>query len=198
MLGKALTNDSGAGRFSLGNKVTGIRGSVLMSFVAGPAGMARTLAYLTDSPTSPTHRIVIGVDAMNRPTLSIYDYIGTLKAQVIPTYTSLKAGQQGQALLSWDATQSIDSTRFAIFQVNSSAVPSADWITNPVVAWTPFQPTDVVLGFGVGGDLDFNGQVLSVQISNDTVAGGPGRGGQFPTSHVFDRFLSDSPGVTST
>ncbi len=197
-LGKTIARNSGVGRFSLGSSVTGIRGSILVTFVAGAAGMARTLAYLTDSPTSPTHRIVLGLDAMNRPDISIYDGVGTLKAQVIPTYVGILAGSQNQVLLAWDATQAIDSTRYAVLQVNSSAVPSVDWITNPVAAWSPFQPTDVVLGFGVGTDIDFNGQIVSVQISNDTVVGGPGSGGQFPTTHVFDRFLNDTPGVTST
>lgn len=197
-LSQSVSNDSGLGVFSLGSRVTGIRGSILVSFVAGASGMARTLGYLTDNLTSPSRRIVLGLDAMNRPELSLYDYAGSLKAQVIPTYTGIRAGSQGQVVLSWDSTRAIDVTRLAILQVNSSAVPSTDWTTNPVAAWTPFQPTDVVLGFGVGSALDFNGQLLSFQISNDTIAGGAGSSGQFPTTRVFDRFLNDSVGASTT
>lgn len=190
-----VSNNSGSGRYTLTN-VPGIRGSVLATFVVGSTGVTRTIGYLTDNATTPTNRIVLGVDGMNRPYLAIYDYFGALKASVNPSYTSIAAGRQVTAVFSWDSTQAIDSTRFALLQVNRSAIPNGDWATNPVATWTPFQPAALVLGYGIGNDADFNGQIISFQISNQTVAGGTGAGGQFPTSHVFDLFLSDN--VTST
>lgn len=197
-LSQAVSQNSGYGAFDLGSKVTGIRGSVLVSYVASDAGSTRGLMYLTDDALSPTRRIVLSVDALNRPELSIRDYFGAVKASVMPTIAAIKAGSQNQVLLSWDSTQAIDGTRFAIFRVNSGAMPTGDWVTNPVAAWTSFIPTTIVLGYGVGGALDFNGQLLSVQVSNDTVAGGSGSGGQFPTTHVFDRVMNDSTTTTTT
>lgn len=197
-LGQAVASASGFGPYDLGGKVLGVRGSVLISFVTGAPGSARTLAYLTDNTTSPANRIALGLDGLNRPDLALYDYFGTLKASVMPTYPGMPAGAQGQVILSWDSTQAIDGTRFALLQVNSGAIPSGDWVTNPIAAWTSFQPTTFVLGSGVGSALAFNGQLISVQVSNDVVTGGSGSRGQFPTTRVFDRFLSDTVSSTTT
>lgn len=198
VLNGSVANPSGSGKFSLAGKVLGIRGSIQTSFITGATGVRRTIAYLTDNPTTPTNLIVIGVDELNRPFISIRDYAGVVKALVSPTYPGiLAAGLQVNVIVSWDSTQAIDGTRFALLQVNRSSVPIGDWTTNPIAAWTSFQPTDVVLGFGIGGDLDFNGQIFAFQISNATVQGSGG-GGTFPASHVFDRFLSDNMGLTDS
>jgi len=198
VLGGSVTNPSGFGKFSLNGLVRGIRGSIQVTFVTGASGMQRTLGYLTDNLTTPTNRIVIGIDAMNRPYLNIKDYAGVDKAIVAPTYTAIPSGSQVTALMSWDSTQAIDGTRFALLQVNRGAVPSGDWTTNPTATWTSFQPTSVVLGFGVGTDSDFNGQILAFQISNDVVQSNGGSAGTFPSTRVFDRFVNDSVNATTT
>jgi len=194
----SVENDAGSGRFSLGGRVTGIRGSILVSILTGATGIQRTLGYLTDDPVTPTRRIVLGIDGLNRPFLSIRDYFGTERALVTPSYTSIGQGAQVTFVMSWDSTQAIDVTRFALLQVNRSAIPAGDWLVNPVASWTSFQPTYVVLGFGVGTDSDFNGQIVSFQISNDTVQGGAGAGGQAPSTRVFDRFLNDTVAASTT
>lgn len=194
-LNQAVDTSSGSGNFDIGTRVLGTRGSILVSFISGLQGQARTIGYLTDNQAL---RIVVGLDALNRPDLSIYDASGVLRAQVIPTYRGIPAGSQGSILVSWDSTRAIDGTRHALLHVNASAIPAQDWVTNPTAIWTSLQPTNVVLGFGVSPALTFNGSILAFQISNDVVPGGPGSSGQFPSTRVFDRFLSDAVAATTT
>ncbi len=190
VLPKTVANNSGTGRFNLNAKVTGVRGTILVSYVTGAGGMQRTLCYLTDSYTTPSKRIVIGLDGLNRPYAVITNNLGTVVAQVNPTYTGSPAGFQGQALLSWDSTAALDGTRFALLKANGQQVPSGDWATSPTTAWNSFVPAEIVLGFAVGSDVDFNGQIIGVQVSNDTITATGST--SFPSTRVFDRFLSDN------
>lgn len=195
-LGSAATRNSGTGQFSLNSKVSGVRGTVQVSYLAGATGAQRTLCYLTDNLVTPSNRIVIGLDGMNRPYATITNNVGTVVANVSPTYAGVLAGTQGQVLLSWDSTSALDGTRFALLKSGSQLVPSGDWVTSPTTAWNSFVPSDIVLGFAAGSDQDFNGQVLAVQVSNDTVSAGSS--GSFPSTRVFDRFLNDTVNSTTT
>lgn len=196
VLPKAVSRNSGTGRFSLDARVTGVRGTIQVAYVTGASGMQRTLCYMTDNYTTPSNRIVIGLDGMNRPYIVITNNLGTTIAQVNPTYAGIPAGIQGQAVLSWDSTAALDGTRFALLKSSGQLVPSGDWATSPTTAWNSFVPTEIVLGFAAGSDADFNGQIIGVQVSNDTVTSTGAT--SFPSTRVFDRFLNDNVTGTTT
>lgn len=190
VLPQSVARNTGTGRFSLGSKVSGVRGTLLVSYVTGESGMQRTLCYLTDNLVTPSNRIVIGLDGMNRPYAVLTNNVGVTVAQVNPTYAGVPAGAQGQVILSWDSTAALDGTRFSLLKTMNQLVPSGDWATSPTTAWNSFVPTDIVLGFAAGADQDFNGQVIAVQVSNDTVQASGST--SFPSTRVFDRFLNDN------
>jgi hypothetical protein len=164
--GAVINNLTGVGAFALNGQVSGIQGSVYTSFVTGTAGTARTIWYLTDNLASPANRIVLGIDTSNRPLLSIRDRGGVQVALVAPSYTAIGASVRVSVALSWNSVAAVNGSRFATFVVNGVAVADADWTTNPTSAWGSFSPTYCVLGAGVGGSSDANGQILSVQIAN--------------------------------
>lgn len=169
LAGATINNLMGVGAFSLNGRVSGVRGTIYTSYVAAANGTARTIWYLSDTQTGATNRIVLSIDTSNRPFISIRNNLGTVVALVTPTYTAIASGTRVNVFFSWDSTRAIDGSRFAILRVNSAAVPDANWATDPTTAWASFPPTYMVLGTGVGGQADANGQILSVQIS-DTVS----------------------------
>lgn len=162
----------GTGRFDLttdtklGPRVSGRQGSIDLAFVAGATGTARTLAYLTDSLTSPTRYILLGIDTSNRPRLVIKDELGTTVASVTPSYTAIASGQTVLVRMTWDSLNPVYGTRQASLRVNRELIPDGDWATDPTADWTHFQPTHLVLGAGLAGASDFNGTISLVQVSN--------------------------------
>lgn len=162
-----LTNDA-AGNF--GNQPilsTVLAGGFLVSGMARGAGASsvRTVGYLTDSLTSPTKYIAIRVDSTNRPYVEITNNLGATVAEVSPSFDDIGTGQPVTIRLAWDSQHAIDGGRFATFKVNGQAVVAGDWATSPTTSWTSFKPQYLVLGVSLG-DSDFDGSILSVQVSN--------------------------------
>lgn len=184
----------GPGAYSLEDKVFGVRGTILASFITGQPGSQRVVGYLTDNLSNPANRILIGVDAMNRPFISIRNILGDQVVSAGPTNPSLPANYQITILLSWDSTQAIDGVRFARFQLNRAAAPENDWNIDPTSPWTPFRPTHLVLVHEVATNMVFNGEIVSFQVSNQVDTSRP-QAGQL-VSNEADRFVTDALDVS--
>jgi hypothetical protein len=132
----------------------------------GAAGSARTVCYLTNNPANPAMYILIGVDVSNRPLVQVTDNVPALVADVTPSYPVIAAGKVVAVRFAWDSLNLIGGVRMASLTVNGEAIPAGDWIADPLVAWDYFEPSHLVLGLGLVPALDFNGNILSVQVSN--------------------------------
>ncbi len=186
----------GVGWFDLENKISGTRGTISLSFVAGPQGFTRGLAVLTSSTALISPRILLNLDGLNRPMLEVQNVLGVVVATTMASYTPISEGTSVTVILSWDSTQAIDGTRFAKFLVQSGSIPSGDWLTDPVAIWSPFVPTAAGLGFGTSLSLPFNGQIVSFQVSNEVYAGSGGPVLSLLSTHVLDCFASDTISMT--
>jgi hypothetical protein len=132
----------------------------------GTAGSAQTVCYLTGNPSNPTTFIVVGVDDSNRPLIQVTNNVAAVVAEVTPSAAAaIPAGTVVAVRFAWDSLNLIGS-RMASLTVNRAAIPDGDWSTDPVAAWTYFEPSHLVLGLGLGGADDFAGSVLAVQVSN--------------------------------
>ena len=165
----AVVNQYGTGRFPIGTRVSGRRGTFLVSVNMSAAGTARTIGYLTDNPADPSNRLTLGIDTSNRPLISFTSNRGTVVALVAPSYAAITTGTPVSIHVAWDSSQALDGTRFAFMRVRGEAIPSANWSTDPTSAWSSFMPTHLVLGVGVGGASAFNGTINSFQISDTVV-----------------------------
>lgn len=189
------------GTFALGGRLTGVRGTLQATVTIGATGADRSIGYLADTLT-PTTKILMAIDAMNRPFCLVQNNVGTTVAKVIPTWaSSLSVGQQVTVKLCWDSTQVVDGTRFALFMVNTDKVGGTDWMTNPITSWTSFIPNYIILGDSPAGGgapalPGFNGQILSFQVSNNVVT--DGSTGSFVSTRILDRVVSDSVSGTTT
>lgn len=183
-----------AGTFALNGLLFGIRGTIEATVLVGATGADRSIGYLAQT-LGASNRILLAMDAMNRPFCLIQDASGVTVAKVIPTWTSnLVAGQQVTIRLCWDSTQAIDGTRFAVLMIGPNKATGTDWMTNPTTTWTSFAPGYIVLGDAPSGGgapalSGFNGQILSFQVSNSVVTSGST--GSFTPTRVLDRVISD-------
>ena len=84
-----------------------------------------------------------------------------------PAATNIDPDQPIHLRLTWDTAKAVLGARFASFSVNGGAIPETHWTTDPTAAWPFWQPTHLVLGGGLlyQGDADFNGLILSAQLS---------------------------------
>ena len=162
-----LTNDSvgAAGNVTITDTVADA-GFVVSGMSGGvTAGSTKTVLYLTDSLTSPTNYIALNVDSSNRPILKITNNLGTVVANVTPSYSAIVPGYTVRVQFAWDSVNLVDSTRHATLKVNGASIPAGNWSTNPTSAWDSFQPTYLVVGKSLS-TADYDGTVDSVQISN--------------------------------
>ena len=186
----------GVGWFDLENKISGIRGTISLTFVAGPPGLSRGLAVLTNSTALISPRITLNLDGLNRPIVTIQNALGVVVATTMASYTPIPEGAVTTVILSWDSTQAIEGTRFAKLTVQSGDIPSGDWLTSPVAAWASFMPTVAGLGFSTNLLPPFNGQILAIQVSNESSGGSVGIGASLSSTHILDCFASDVISMT--
>lgn len=185
---------AGLGWFDL-EGVSGVRGTVSVSLVVGAPGTVRDFAIITSNRTTLSPRMVLSVDGLNRPLVELQDSLGVTVASTMASYTPILEGSLVTLLFSWDATQAIEGLRFAKLRVQSGSAPSNDWVVAPTTAWSAFVPTSVGLGSGSGANPEFNGQILSLQISNEVVPS-PDALWAFPSTHTLDCFVDDSVFLT--
>lgn len=177
--GLAITAAPGAydNMVALTNDATGVAGNVAITdtvantgFIASgmsggrAAGSIKTVFYLTDSLTSPTNYIALNIDASNRPILKMTNNLGTVVANVTPSYTAITAGYAVRVQIAWDSVNLVDATRHATLLVNGVAIPSGNWSTDPTAAWDSFRPAYLVVGKSLS-TANYDGTVESIQIS---------------------------------
>ncbi len=68
------------GRFPRGTRVSGRQGSLDLWLTAGVIGTERTVAFLTDDPSSPYNFLAVKLDASNRPLLEVQQVVTPLSA----------------------------------------------------------------------------------------------------------------------
>jgi hypothetical protein len=93
----------------------------------------------------------------------------TTEAGVTPSGPNYVAGRQIHVRLAWDSTSRISGARYASFVINGRVLPVGDWTSDPLAAWTSWQPTHLVLGVGLQalyGEASYNGVIQAVQLSN--------------------------------
>lgn len=165
-LPNGIVSISGGGIFSLSrgtDLVIGRNRGTLDVWVTMPtAGTARTIAYLTDNPTTPTHYMMLGIDSSNRPLLRWTNDAGTTVALVVPSFSAIPAGARINARMAWNALTAVEGTRFGYLRIEAgrTVVPDANWTTDPTSAWAAFQPTHLIVGVGIGGAGDFSRDLL--------------------------------------
>ena len=164
----AVFDQQGVGTFPLNGVLSGVRGSITVTLITGTAGTARTVLFLTES-ASINDTVLIALDSSNRPFAGITDNAAVVKGQTAGSGAAIAAGQPLTIRLAWDSTQAIDGARFTLLRLEPNTL--TNWTTNPVAAWTPFLPTLLISGQGVSGGSDFNGTILSIQASNQTILG---------------------------
>ncbi len=147
----------------------GFRGSIQVDYVTGTAGSATPIVYLSSQVglnAVPTEYIGIFVDATNRPTFTITDASGAIKAQGLPAGAAIPAGTPAQLRLFWDAAGTV-LPGYVAFLINGTPVPLGT-VTGP---WTPFGPGAVYYGRGasVGGGNPFTGRFNKVQIGTSCI-----------------------------
>lgn len=184
--------ESGLGWFDLGSRISGVRGTISVSFVAGSPGTQRGLAILTSNRTLLNPRLVLSVDGLNRPLVSVQNALGSVVASTMASYLPIAEGTHVTTIFSWDSTLAVDGPRFAKMSVQSGAIPSSDWQVAPVAPWASFRPDSVGLGFGTPLLPAFNGQITSLQISEEVYSGPAGTTWSFPSTHILDNFASDT------
>ena len=67
--------------------------------------------------------------------------------------------------LVWDSRQPFNGVDFARFVINGQA--PATWATEATAAWTPFRPSALLVGLGIG--TAFNGSIGFVQATNAVI-----------------------------
>lgn len=172
LLAKQVFQGRGRGAQSLvdpsqGPKLSGVRGTIDLLLLSGAAGTARTVCFLTDNIVSPTNFIAIKIDTTNRVRAVFTDNAGTTIGAVTPATAAIPADQTVAVRFAWDSSAPVQTsdTRRASLRVERELVAPSTWATNPAAVWTPFQPTHIMLG-GSLGDADYNGTILSCQLSN--------------------------------
>jgi len=157
--GKTVFDEAGTGRFALSG-VSGVRGTVELFLRTGTSGTARTFFALTDGadPSVATNYLTIGLDASNRPILTMTNAAGSVVMAVATALPPYADNYPLRVRFSWDSQQALDGTRRAVLVVNDMPVMPASWTTNPVANWTSFVPTAVFL----------YETVLSAQMSETT------------------------------
>jgi hypothetical protein len=144
----------------------GTAGSLQLDLVTGAAGSATPVVYLSSQVglvTVPTLYIGVFLDSTNRPTFTITDAFGAIKAQGSPSGSAIPAGVVLQLRLFWDSTGNV-LPGYVSFYING--VPQAlGTISGP---WTAFQCLAVYYGRGakVGGGNPFTGVLNKLQASN--------------------------------
>ncbi len=145
----------------------GTMGSVQVDLLTGAAGSATPVVYLSSQVglgvSVPTVYIGVFLDSTNRPTFTITDVNGAIKAQGSPSGAAVLSGTPFQLRLFWDSTGTIIPS-FVAFLINGVAQPLGT-VTGP---WTAFQPQAIYYGRGasVGGGNPFTGTLHKVQASN--------------------------------
>jgi hypothetical protein len=153
-------------RFTRGPRASGQQGTIELLFVTGAVGVARSLCYLVDNPVNPTNYLGVGIDTSNRPFVSWTDELGVVNALVIPSTAAIGENRIVKVRATWNSVQVIDGTRHGTFTVNGEAIPTGDWSTDPIAPWGYFPSTHLLLGMGIGGASDFNGEIKLCQVSN--------------------------------
>lgn len=162
------------------NDAVGTAGNVVITDTVADAGFTttgmaggvdpgpeRTVLYLTDNLTTPTKYISVALDSFNRPLVRVTNNLGVLVAEVTPSFTNIPGGQSVAIQMAWNSASALATGRLVTLNVNGLPIPDADWTTNPLAAWTHFQPTYLVAGLGLSAS-DFTGTLDEVQISNQT------------------------------
>jgi hypothetical protein len=146
----------------------GTTGSIQVDLVtsAGGGGVGQPLVYLvaqTGLNSAPVEYVGVFLDPSNRPTFTITDANGVIKAQGSLTTPTYAAGTRLQIRLFWDSTGTVLPS-YAALLVNGTAQPLGT-VTGP---WQGFQPAAVIYGRGMSsvGGSPFAGQLLKVQVSN--------------------------------
>lgn len=165
LLPGAIFDARGVGRFDLGNRFSGLRGTMDLLIQTGAAGAARTIAYLTDNTVSPTRYLALKIDSSNRPRAVVTDNTGSIIIAATPTYAAIPAGQTVTVRFAWNSEAIYNGRLYATLRVNNSLIPEANWSTDPT--WRPFRPSHLVLVGPNLSDADFNGTVLACQLSEE-------------------------------
>ncbi len=161
----------GMGTFPLGDKLTGVRGTLELVFTFGASGTARTLAVLTDDLASPTNYILISLNTSNYPVLTFKNASGTTIAAGAFTYGFNTDGQPQTIRISWDSVTAVYNGRHVSFTAGPDNLPEGLMTTDAVSSWTSFQPAYLILGSAFGANSAFNGKIKAFQASNTTQVG---------------------------
>jgi hypothetical protein len=144
----------------------GTTGSIQVDLVTAAGGAGQPIVYLvaqTGLNSAPVQYVGVFLDPSNRPTFTITDALGAIKAQGSLTTPTYAAGTRLQIRLFWDSTGTV-LPAYAALLVNGTALPLGT-VTGP---WQGFQPAAVIYGRGVSsvGGAPFAGQLLKVQVGN--------------------------------
>ncbi len=122
----------------------GTMGSIQVDVTTGTAGTIQGLGFLAlPIGGTPTAYLGIWLDASNRPSFTITDVNGTVKAVGAPAGAALPSGTVLQLRLFWDSTGTI-IPGFVAFYSNGVPQPLGT-VTGP---WTSFTPASVLYGRG--------------------------------------------------
>ncbi len=164
----------GRGEFPLNRYLSGVRGTLDVTFVTGAPGSARAIAFLVEDAATPTKYIGVAVDASNRPyALLSVDGVGTVLSQTTVYGPPIPAGTVVRARVSFDSSGPILDDLYALF-LEGSLFNDA-WTPQLTFGWTPFQPTTLLVGAAMAGLLDYNGGAPWVQLSQVPVSTGASR-----------------------
>jgi len=154
-------------RFGGGYLLSGTQGTIDLLVTMGATGAARTICYLTDDLVTPTRYIAVKMDNANKPFAKITNNLGSVIGVMTPA-TAVGAGLTASIRLAWNSLGAVDvlSGRHASFRLNREIAAGSTWTTDPTADWASFQPHYLVCGGLLFGDSDFNGSILSVQLSN--------------------------------
>jgi len=168
-----VTFMNSTGDVPLNATVSGTQGTLQAICTAGTAGAAQVVAFLVDNITTPTLFLGISLDTTNRPCAWILDAHGTTVAHFANSGSAVVSGTPMTINLAWNSAAAVQSTHFAELKVNG-AIPTGTWSTDATTAWTPFQPTALLVGDQGKSTFQslgaFVGTVQKVQVTNTVVA----------------------------
>ena len=150
------------GRFPLSG-VSGKRGTIDFSITFGATGSLRALVCLEDTVSGRV--LTIGLATDNRLQITHQDQLAVLRADVTNGFTADIAGAPAVFRYIWDSTAPVDGTNYSAFWKNGTKAT----VASNGVAWTAFVPNRIRIGSEIGSELDFNGTIEYLQVSDTPV-----------------------------
>ena len=157
----------GDARFPRGPRFNKTQGTIDLWALMGSGADSLVIASVTTDSTS-TPLVTIGVNASGQCTGDIDDVDGTTRAAWAATSMGTVAeGGQLHVQVAWNATTPINGLRHVKVVVNGVTMGDGDFTTDPLAAWSPFQPFYVTTGkFASNG---FDGSMFLTQVSSRVV-----------------------------